>query len=106
MRLEKFNFGVSLFWGRALGKSSTFVSIFVLRQFLVFIINHSFKGHTLVAAACLLLLAWCLYPYVIALPVGFAAEKSSLCAVPRLLLTKSPSTGGAGCAMVIPPKII
>jgi hypothetical protein len=60
VRLEKFNFGVSLFWGRALGKSSTLFSIFVLRQFLVLIINHSFKGHTLVAAACLLLACCCL----------------------------------------------
>ena len=63
VRLEKFNFGVSLFWGRALGKSSTFVSIFVLRQFLVLIINHSFKvanagccllAAAFLAAACLL----------------------------------------------------
>ena len=47
-----------------------------------------------------------LYPYIIAMPVGFAAKnlfvlsKASLCAMPRLLLTKSPGTDETSCAMV------
>ena len=71
---------ISLFWGRALGKSS----IFVLRQFFsTCIINHSFKGHTLIAAACLLLACW--LPAAAAaddcmcqmgpVPVGFESEE-------------------------------
>ena len=140
MRLEKVQFWHhhnlsdwvnSLFWGRALGESSMFVSISTYNCSLII---HSRGIHWLLllacclpaAAACLLLLACCCLPAAACLllhsnlqgdPISLyhspasriccqefvcidlCHSKSSLCALPRLLLTKSPNTDETGCAM-------